>query len=567
MDKLKNRCLSSLYLTALLSLLLGGAVPQAATSEPAKPEPVLQVGHRQAVRAVVFSPDGRWLASGAKDGTIKIWETKSGHLLRTLYGHGSSVNALAISTDGKTLASGSGTIYDPRYRELFLKGGQVGGEHEEDTSVRLWDVSTGSELRMFTGHQLAVAAVAFSRDNRNLISVSSDAISIWDLSSGNQIHSAKLIPPPKLPKSVIGSSMRSAFNPFGNLRSPFSSSKDVWQKRFEAIFEESAADIMISSGGGLVAVALPDKKFRLIDTLEAHELRSLDLTAKPGVRSSLAFSPDAQKLAYLKNGKELALQAITSGKDLWRSLLPSGADNLVLCFTPDGSGLLVGRGAGQQSSVRLVSAVNGTELEHFTVSGDEALRLITYSRADDYLAIVPEGGHNIELRNAKSGQLLRLFETPSATITGSAADSPNIDPGLKKQLADFGLTRKGEISEAAEDVGEFSSTYRGGETVTFTADGKWLLTRRGRPGSLATVAWDAATGTQVQDTNRFREIGLPGYSPDGRFKVAPQYLKDAKGFHMFDFSQAGNEFGAYVSSLPFSKRRRDSLLFLPYNIR
>jgi hypothetical protein len=166
--------------------------------------------------------------------------------------------------------------------------------------------------------------------------------------------------------------MRSAFNPFGNLRSPFSSSKDVWQKRFEAIFEESAADIMISSGGGLVAVALPDKKFRLIDTLEAHELRSLDLTAKPGVRSSLAFSPDAQKLAYLKNGKELALQAVTSGKDLWRSLLPSGADNLVLCFTSDGSGLLVGRGAGQQSSVRLLSAVNGTEVEHFTVSGDEA---------------------------------------------------------------------------------------------------------------------------------------------------------------------------------------------------
>ena len=214
-----------------------------------------------------------------------------------------------------------------------------------------------------------------------------------------------------------------------------------------------------------------------------------------------------------------------------------------------GSGLLVGAGEGQQSSVRLLSAASGTEVEHFIATGDEALRLISYSPAGDFVAIVAEGGHVVELRNAKSGQLLRVLETPSATIPGSAADSPDIDPALKKQLAGLGLTRKGEIIEAAEDVTEFSSTYQGGDTVTFTVDGKWLLTRRGRPGRLATVTWDSATGTQVQDTNRFQEIGLPGYSPDGRFKVAPQYLKDTKGFHMFDASRNVNEFAQRVKLL------------------
>jgi WD40 repeat protein len=315
-------------------------------------------------------------------------------------------------------------------------------------------------------------------------------------------------------------------------------SGDLYQQRWEAIFRESAADIVISPGGELAAVALPDKKFLLINTAQAHELRNLDLTAKPQGRSSLAFSPDAQKLAYVKNGKELVLQAVTVGKDLWRSPLPSGADNLVLCFTPDGNSLLVGRGEGQQSSVRVLSTVNGAEVQHFTVRGDEAIRLISYSPTTDYVAIVPEGGHIIELRNAKSGDLLRFLETPSESETAGAADS-SLDPELVKKLSGLGLTRRGEISEAAEDVGNFSSTYRSGETISFTADGKWLLTKRGRPGSLSTVTWEAATGAQVQDTNRFQDIGIPGYSPDGRFKVVPQYLEDTKGFHMYGMLGVG----------------------------
>src|SRR5271167_636452 len=101
MDSCKHRCRYFLCLAALLSLLRTDAGTQTTASDPIKPEPVLQVGHRRAVRAVVFSPDGRWLASGAKDGTIKIWETSSGRLLRTLYGYGSPVNALAVSPDGK----------------------------------------------------------------------------------------------------------------------------------------------------------------------------------------------------------------------------------------------------------------------------------------------------------------------------------------------------------------------------------------------------------------------------------------------------------------------------------
>jgi len=53
----------------------------------AKIKPVVQVGHGDFVYSVAFSPDGRYLASGSFDDTIKIWEVKTGRLVKTLKGH------------------------------------------------------------------------------------------------------------------------------------------------------------------------------------------------------------------------------------------------------------------------------------------------------------------------------------------------------------------------------------------------------------------------------------------------------------------------------------------------
>ncbi len=64
-------------------------------------------GHSEVVRSVVYSPDGRYLASGSQDKTIKIWEVATGKELRTLTGHSNSVFSVAYSPDGRYLASGS----------------------------------------------------------------------------------------------------------------------------------------------------------------------------------------------------------------------------------------------------------------------------------------------------------------------------------------------------------------------------------------------------------------------------------------------------------------------------
>ena len=64
-------------------------------------------GHSSDVRQVAFSPEGDILVSGSEDGTIKIWDGKTGRQIGNLEGHLKYVNSVTFSRDGKSLASGS----------------------------------------------------------------------------------------------------------------------------------------------------------------------------------------------------------------------------------------------------------------------------------------------------------------------------------------------------------------------------------------------------------------------------------------------------------------------------
>jgi WD40 repeat protein len=125
--------------------------------QPTNNHPSFYYPSIQPVYSVAFSPDGKILASGSGYKTITLWKVKSGKKLGVLKGHMQSVRSVAFSSDGEILASGS-----------------------EDRTIKLWQVQERITIDTLTGHKNTVNSVAFSPDGKSLVSGSSDGnIKLW----------------------------------------------------------------------------------------------------------------------------------------------------------------------------------------------------------------------------------------------------------------------------------------------------------------------------------------------------------------------------------------------------
>lgn len=164
-------------------------------------------GHSGFVNSASYSPDGKFIVTASNDSTVCLWNVETGSKLRTFVGHTGKVNSAIFSPDGKCIVSASDdetvrvwdintngenpvkSIYLPYYYYAFSDDGEL-VVSTEGNIIELWGSKSGEKLQEFIGHTNSwIESIAFSSDKQCLVSAALDStIQIWDITSGAALH-------------------------------------------------------------------------------------------------------------------------------------------------------------------------------------------------------------------------------------------------------------------------------------------------------------------------------------------------------------------------------------------
>ena len=174
-------------------------------------------GHSRGVGAVSTTPDGTRAVSGSTDGTLRVWDLTSGQTVRVLEGHTENVNAVGVTPDGTRVISASSdhslrvwqlsdkqapAIVTPPHTGpitslTVTRDGTRALSTSSDTSVVMWDLSNGRVLRSFEVPPLpdydrpSIGAVTITEDGTRALSAAWDGLRVWDLESGDVVHTLR----------------------------------------------------------------------------------------------------------------------------------------------------------------------------------------------------------------------------------------------------------------------------------------------------------------------------------------------------------------------------------------
>ena len=441
------------------------------------------------VRSLSFRPDGKTLASGLSDGTIRIWDAQTDELLRTFVGHASGVENIAYHPDGKTLASsgrldGNIRIWDADTGELlhtltghtgwihnfsFRADGRTLASASHDETIRIWDANTGEHLHTLTGHTGAVYSVSFHPNGKTIASVSEDAtLRIWDAMTGTYLRTLT---------RHTGWVESVSFSPDGKTLA--SGSRDETVRIYDAQTSELlhtltghtgyVSSVAFRPDGQVLASASADHSIRFWDATTGKHLRTL--TGHLGPVSSVAFGPDGRTLASGSADGSIRIWDVISGETQY-ILVGRATEVTGVAFRPDGRTLASGSLDGR---IRIWDAAIG-----------EHLRTLPYIMRKVSIALSPDGqalasggwwSEHIRVWNTTTDALLLRIPDPTGQAVNSMAFSPD---GRTLAIGGFYQTYLLDI-DTGEELHALGNIKHGGQgyshqvhSVSFSPDGRTL---------------------------------------------------------------------------------------------
>jgi WD40 repeat protein/S-adenosylhomocysteine hydrolase len=335
--------------------------------------------HTDGVERVVFSSDGKMMVSGGDDGTVRLWDVGSWTILNILRGYRGSINSVALNRDGKTIVSGCKygmvRLWDVENREKLKMSGRYVDYFNSvafsfdskmvaigsNDTVRLWDVESGTEQKVFHGDKAWFdGVVAFSPDGETIVSGWHDGVlRLWDVKSGKERkilwgHTMGIY---SVSSNSDGTSLVSGSED-GTVRL-----WDVESGKTRRVFRHGdvVRSVVFSPDEEMIASASHDRTVCLWCVESGKKLKVFNGHKK--WVCSIAFSPCGEMIASGSEDDTIRLWWIDSGKV--RRVL-RGHESCVTHVVFDPNGEMIASGSADDT-VRLWSVESGVCLEVFYV--------------------------------------------------------------------------------------------------------------------------------------------------------------------------------------------------------
>jgi len=465
-------------------------------------------GHDKEVSSAAFSADGLRIATGGHDGTVRLWNAKTGAPLGdALRGHTEWVSSVAFSPDGSTVASAGHDrtvrlwrlgaalptqlrIDDAgRYinRVAWSPDGSRLVSAAQDGLVRVWDAVSGKPVgRALAGHRGAVVDVDFTADSKRLLSAGRDGtLRLWDAAGAG--HATPRVVPHG--ESVTGL----ALSRDAGSRRVATTDLDGTLRQWDAGTGQQVAPLIRVPPKTLNAVAYGADTSRLVTASSDGGIRIWNAetgrAVMPPLRghdkpsNALAVSGDGKTIVSSERGGRLIVWDAGSGRPLHRVEL---APNFVLSVAISGDGRRFAA-SGTQGLFALWDTATGGLIHRAAADPFAANPALTFS-ADGRHIVLADRQNTVVLRSAVTGQVVAPTFTAPERGTEGVAISP--DGRFIASADSSGLVRLW-IADTGEPLGApLSPRLDGFGTVpmSFTADGQKLVAA-GANGKV--FVWDA----------------------------------------------------------------------------